>query len=88
MIFADVSPMSDEPDFRLTEDEMSMLAALAEVRASADTGDKKAKTQMTKLERQVVLLTKRARHGDAKAARRVRVLYESGILQSSQRFAM
>ena len=80
--------MTDEPDFRYTEVEAAMLARLADVRVRADSGDKKAKKQIAKLSRQITLLMRKARRGDARAARQMRVLQESGILEPSQVFAM
>jgi hypothetical protein len=80
--------VSDEVTLRLTDAEMAMLASLAETRARADAGNARARKQMTALERKTTTLGKRAKRGDAKAARLLRVLNESGILQTSQTFAM
>jgi septal ring factor EnvC (AmiA/AmiB activator) len=80
--------MTDEPSFRYTEAEAAMLAALANTRVRADSGDRKAKKQIAKLSRQIVLLTRKSRRGDARAARQLRVLQESGLLEPSQVFAM
>jgi hypothetical protein len=74
--------------FRYTDAEMAMLAKLAEVRVRADAGDKKAKRQIASVERQVRTLERQAKRGNAKAARKLRVLDESGVLRSSQVFAM
>jgi hypothetical protein len=74
--------------FRYTDAEMAMLAKLAEVRVRADAGDRKAKRQIAKVERQVRTLERQAKRGNAKAARKLRVLDESGVLRSSQVFAM
>jgi hypothetical protein len=87
MIFTDAG-LSDLEPFRYTQAEMNMLAALAEVRVSADAGNRRAKKQMKKLERQKVALERRARRGDTKAARKVRVLEESGLFQPSQTFTL
>jgi hypothetical protein len=77
-----------EGPFRFTEAEAKLVAALAQVRTRADAGDKRARAKIAKLERQVAALARRARKGDAKAARTVRMFTESGLLEPSQVFAM
>jgi hypothetical protein len=82
------SLLGDSATFQYTEAEMAMLAKLAEVRVRADAGDKKAKKQIASVERQARTLERQAKRGNAKAARKLRVLDESGVLRSSQVFAM
>jgi predicted transcriptional regulator len=65
-----------------------MVARLADVRVRADGGDRRAKAQIAKVAKQVATLAKRAQRGDARAARSLQVLQESGLLVSSQTFAM
>lgn len=74
--------------FRYTDAEMAMLARLALVKVDADAGDRKAKKQIAGVKRKLNTLRRQARRGNAKAARRVRVIEESGLLEPSQVFAM
>ena len=67
---------------------MALLASLAQIRVRADAGDKRAKKQVKKLTRQLAKLAKQAKRGNAAAARRYRVLNESGLFAPSQVFAM
>lgn len=83
----DLGALSDER-FRFTEAEASWIADLAPVKVAADSGDRKAKIRMKKLKRQMALLEKKAIRGNAKAARAVRVLTESGIMEPSLTFHM
>jgi hypothetical protein len=78
----------DEVEFRLTEAEMAMLAAAANIRVRADGGDRKAKRQIATLTRKIAALGKRAKRGDARAQRAYMVWQSSGILQPSQTFTM
>ena len=73
---------------RYTEKEAAMLARLAEVRVVADAGDRKAKRKMAQLRKQLATLHKRAKKGNAVAARAVLVIEESGLLEPSQTFEM
>ena len=81
-------PMTDEVTLKLTEQEVAALSTMAAVRARADAGDPKAHKQMAKLAGKVVSLAKSAKRGNAKAARELLVMRESGILQRSQSLAM
>ena len=78
----------EEGPFRYTEAEAQTIAKLAETRVKADAGDRKAKAQIAALQRKVKALMGPARRGNARAARQLRVLQESGLLVSSQTFAM
>lgn len=83
MQFAD----NDEP-FRYTEAEAIMVSKLAEVKVLADAGNRKAKAKIAAVLRQLAVLQKQAKRGNARAARQAQVLEESGILAPSQTFAM
>jgi hypothetical protein len=80
MIFAD--------PIRYTEAEAAMIGRLAQVRALADAGNKRAKAQIAQVARQLAAFAKQAKRGNVKAARAAQVLEESGLLVSSQTFAM
>lgn len=71
-----------------TQQEMELIAKLAVIRVRADSGDRKAKARMAALAREVKALEAAGRRGNAKAARKAEVLRESGLLVSSQTFAM
>jgi hypothetical protein len=88
MLFADSNDDEGVQPFRYTEAEAALVARLADVRVRADSGDRRAKAQITKLTRQLVTLEARARRGNVQAARAAQVLRESGLLVSSQTFAM
>jgi hypothetical protein len=80
MLFAD--------PIRYTETEAAMIGRLAQVRALADAGNRRAKAQIAQVARQMAAFQKQAKRGNAKAARAAQVLEESGLLVSSQTFAM
>ena len=84
MIFAE----ADDEGFRYTEAEAAMIGRLAQVRARADGGNRKAKAQIAQVARQLATLTAQARRGNARAKRAAQVLRESGLLVTSQTFAM
>jgi len=73
---------------RYTEAEAAMIGRLAQVRALADAGNRRAKAQIAQVARQLVALVKQAKRGNARAARAAQVLQESGLFVSSQSFAM
>jgi hypothetical protein len=73
---------------RYTELEAALVNRLAQVRVRADAGDRRAKAQIAQMVRQLAVLTKQAKRGNARAARMAQVLQESGLLVSSQTFAM
>lgn len=77
-----------EGPFHYTEAEAAEIAKLAEIRVKADGGDRRAKAQIAKLQGQLNVLKRRARTGDARAARKAKALEESGLLTTSQTFAM
>jgi hypothetical protein len=88
MIFADSNDDEGPTPFRYTEAEAALVGRLADVRVRADGGDKRAKAQIAKLTRQLAALEAQARRGNVRAARAAQVLRESGLLVSSQTFAM
>jgi hypothetical protein len=73
---------------RYTEPEAAMIGRLAQVRAAADAGNRRAKAQIAQLTRKLAALTAQAKRGNTRAARAAEVLRESGLLVSSQSFAM
>lgn len=86
MIFA--AATEEQGPFRYTEAEAVRVGYLAQVRVRADGGNRQAKAQIAGIARQLASLLKQARRGNAKAARAARVLQESGVLVTSQSFAM
>ncbi len=80
--------IADEVTLRLTDKEAQMVASWAMTRARADEGDKHAKAKMTALTRQMKTLAAQAKRGNAKAARTLLVLRESGLLERSQTLAL
>jgi hypothetical protein len=71
-----------------TEAEAAMIGRLAQVRARADAGDRRAKAQIAQVARRLAALTRQAKRGNAKAARAAQVLQESGLFVTSQSFQM
>jgi hypothetical protein len=71
-----------------SQQEMLLIAKLATIRVRADSGDRKAKARMAALAREAARLEQLGRRGNAAAARKALVLRESGLLVSSQTFAM
>jgi hypothetical protein len=80
--------VTDEVEFRLTPTEMSKLADMSATKQKADAGDPAARRQVAKFEREVVSLRARAKRGDAKARRALRVLDESGVFRRTQTFTL
>lgn len=80
--------LNDDEPFRYTEAEAAFIGRLALVKASADAGNRKAKAKIAAVLRQLAVLQKQAKRGNARAARQAQVLEESGILAPSQTFAM
>jgi hypothetical protein len=78
----------DMEPFRYTEAEAAQVARLAQVRVAADSGNRAAKQKIKTMERQLAALKRAAKQGNARAARAAKVLEESGLLVSSQIFAM
>lgn len=78
----------DEGPFHYTEAEAAEIAKLAAIRIRADSGDRRAKAQIAKIAGKLNTLRRQARAGDARAARKARALEESGLLTTSQTFAM
>jgi hypothetical protein len=71
-----------------TESEIALITKMVPVRLRADSGDRRAQAKMAALERQVAVLERKGKRGDAAAARKALVLRESGLLTSSQTFDM
>jgi hypothetical protein len=79
--------MEPEP-LRYTEAEAALIGRLAQVRVAADSGNRMAKAKIKAMERQLAGLKRAAKRGNARAARAAKVLEESGLLVTSQVFAM
>jgi hypothetical protein len=87
MLFADANEEEENGPIKYTPTEAAMIGRLALVRVRADKGDKKAKSQIATMARQLAALKKQGKR-NARAARAARVLEESGLLVSSQTFVM
>jgi len=76
--------VSDEVTLRLTPAEMSMLADLSATKMRADAGDRKAKSKMARVSKNLTSFRARAKRGDKEAQRTLLVLQESGVFRGVQ----
>jgi hypothetical protein len=80
--------VTDEVELRLTPAEMANLAELASLKMKADAGDRSSQKKLVKVSREIARLRSKARQGDAKAQRALKVFEESGVFRGTQSFTL